>query len=262
MEKLLVIKIGGNVIDKPEALQRFLQAFADLPQRKLLIHGGGKIATQVADKLGIETLMVEGRRITDQTMLDVVIMVYGGLVNKNIVAQLQSIGTNAIGLTGADAGVIRAKKRPVKEIDYGFVGDVEAVSSTQFSLFVENGLVPVIAPLTFDPALGSMLNTNADTMASTIAVALAEAFEVNLVYCFEKKGVLSDPDDDDAVISQLNPTSYADFKTSGVINKGMIPKLDNAFAALQNGVAQVTICHANELKNAVEEGIAGTQLTI
>ncbi|MFN8345726.1 MAG: acetylglutamate kinase [Spirosomataceae bacterium] len=262
MEKLLVIKIGGNVIDKPESLQQFLQAFVELPQRKLLIHGGGKIATQVADKLGLETLMVEGRRITDQTMLDVVIMVYGGLVNKNIVAQLQSMGSNAIGLTGADAGVIRAKKRPVKEIDYGFVGDVEKVDSARFTLLVENGLVPVVAPLTFDPALGSMLNTNADTMASTIAVALATDFEVNLVYCFEKKGVLSDPNDDEAVIPRLNPASYNEYKTSGVINKGMIPKLDNAFAALQNGVAQVTICHADELTKAVNEGIAGTQLTI
>lgn len=262
MEKLLVIKIGGNVIDKSEALQRFLQAFAELPQHKILIHGGGKIATQVADKLGIETLMVEGRRITDQKMLDVVTMVYGGLVNKTIVAQLQSIGSNAIGLTGADAGVIRAQKRPVKEIDYGFVGDVESVNTSQFTLFLKNGLVPIIAPLTFDPVSGSMLNTNADTMASTIAVALAAYFEVNLVYCFEKKGVLSDPDDDNAVIPQLNPSSYADYKASGVINKGMIPKLDNAFNALQNGVAQVTICHADELQNAVQEGIAGTQLTI
>jgi acetylglutamate kinase len=262
MEKLLVIKIGGNVIDKPEALQRFLQTFAELPQRKILIHGGGKIATQVADKLGIETLMVEGRRITDQTMLDVVIMVYGGLVNKNIVAQLQSLSSNAIGLTGADAGVIRAKKRPVKEIDYGFVGDVESVNTSQFILFLENGLVPIIAPLTFEPVSGSMLNTNADTMASTIAVALAANFEVNLVYCFEKKGVLSDPEDDDAVIPRLNPISYADHKASGSINKGMIPKLDNAFNALQNGVAQVTICLADELRNAVQEGAAGTQLTI
>jgi acetylglutamate kinase len=195
-------------------------------------------------------------------MLDVVILVYGGLVNKNFVAQLQSLSSNAIGLTGADAGVIRAKKRPVKEIDYGFVGDVESVNTSQFILFLENGLVPIIAPLTFEPVSGSMLNTNADTMASTIAVALAANFEVNLVYCFEKKGVLSDPEDDDAVIPRLNPISYADHKASGSINKGMIPKLDNAFNALQNGVAQVTICHADELRNAVQEGAAGTQLTI
>lgn len=261
MEKLLVIKIGGNVIDKPEALQRFLQAFAQLPQRKILIHGGGKIATQMADKLGIETLMVEGRRITDQKMLDVVIMVYGGLVNKNIVAQLQSLGSDAIGLTGADAGIIRAKKRPIKEIDYGFVGDVETINRSQFTLFLENELIPIIAPLTFDPISGSMLNTNADTMASTIAVALAAHFKVNLVYCFEKKGVLSDPDDDDAVIPQLNLSSYTHYKSAGIINKGMIPKLDNAFNALQNGVTQVTICHADELQNAIQD-TAGTQLTI
>jgi acetylglutamate kinase len=262
MEKLLVIKIGGNVIDKPEALSRFLKTFADLPQHKILIHGGGKIATQMAEKLGIETLMVEGRRITDQPMLDVVTMVYGGLVNKKIVAQLQSIGSNAIGITGADAGAIRAKKRPVKEVDYGFVGDVDTVNSNQFATFLNSGLVPIVAPLTFDPALGSMLNTNADTMASSVAVALAGQFEVNLVYCFEKKGVLSNPDDDEAVIPQINPASYAHFKAEGVINKGMIPKLDNAFAALQNGVAKVTICHADQLSNAVNEGTAGTQLSI
>jgi acetylglutamate kinase len=262
MEKLLVIKIGGNVIDKPEALQSFLQAFSDLPQHKILIHGGGKIATQIAEKLGIETLMVEGRRITDQAMLDVVTMVYGGLVNKKIVAQLQGIGTNAIGLTGADAGVIRARKRPVKDIDYGFVGDVERVSSTQFTTFLNNGLVPIVAPLTFEPASGNMLNTNADTMAASVAVALSANFEVNLVYCFEKKGVLSNPDDDDDVISQLNPTSYSHYKALGVINKGMIPKLDNAFAALQNGVNSVTICHADQVHNAVSEGTAGTQLMI
>ncbi len=262
MEKLLVIKIGGNVIDKPEALKSFLQAFSDLPQHKILIHGGGKIATQVAEKLDIETLMVEGRRITDQAMLDVVTMVYGGLVNKKIVAQLQSLGTNAIGLTGADAGVIRARKRPVKEIDYGFVGDVESVNTAQFSTFLHSGLVPIVAPLTFDPATGSMLNTNADTMAASVAVALSANFEVNLVYCFEKKGVLSNPDDDDEVISQLNPTSYSHYKALGVINKGMIPKLDNAFAALQNGVNRVTICHADQLHNAINEGTAGTQLMI
>ncbi|MBB3839152.1 acetylglutamate kinase [Runella defluvii] len=260
MEKLLVIKIGGNVIDNPEALDRFLSSFASLPQHKILIHGGGKIATQVAEKLGIETLMVDGRRITDEAMLNVVTMVYGGLVNKTIVGKLQQKDSNAIGLTGADAAVIKARKRPVKEIDYGFVGDVAAVNSDQLSAFLHGGLVPIIAPLTFDPASGSMLNTNADTMASSVAVALAAQFEVNLVYCFEKKGVLSDPTNDDAVIPQIAPSAYQAYKAEGVINKGMIPKLDNAFAALQNGVAKVTICHADQLATAVNDGSAGTQL--
>lgn len=262
MQKLLVIKIGGNVIDNPEALQSFLKTFAALPYHKILIHGGGKIATQTATKLNIETQMVEGRRITDQAMLDVVTMVYGGLVNKNIVAQLQSISCNAIGLTGADAGIIRANKRSVKTIDYGFVGDVESVNIPQISYIIDGKLVPIIAPLTFDPQSGTMLNTNADTMASAVAVALAATFEVNLVYCFEKKGVLSNPDDDEAVIPQLNPASYIEFKALGVINKGMIPKLDNAFDALQNGVKQVTICHAEELTKAINEGNAGTKLKI
>jgi len=260
MQKLLVIKIGGNVIDNPEALRSFLKTFSALPHYKILIHGGGKIATQIATKLNIETLMVDGRRITDQAMLDVVTMVYGGLVNKNIVAQLQRIGCNAIGLTGADAGIIRANKRPVKTIDYGFVGDVAAVNTSQISYLLHGNLVPIIAPLTFEPIIGTMLNTNADTMASAVAVAVATDFEVNLVYCFEKKGVLSDPDDDDAVIQKINPAAYAEFKATGVINKGMIPKLDNAFGALQNGVKQVTICHADELAKAVEEGNAGTIL--
>ncbi|MEZ4901337.1 MAG: acetylglutamate kinase [Spirosomataceae bacterium] len=260
MQKLLVIKIGGNVIDNTTALKHFLEAFSTLPYHKILIHGGGKIATQIATKLNIETQMVEGRRITDQAMLDVVTMVYGGLVNKNIVAQLQSIGCNAIGLTGADAGIIRANKRPVKTIDYGFVGDVESVNSLQFTVFLKNGLVPIIAPLTFDPQSGSMLNTNADTMASAVAVALAATYEVNLVYCFEKRGVLSDPNDDNAVIPHLNFAAYTELKAEGVINKGMIPKLDNAFEALQHGVAKVTICHAEELVKAVEDGNAGTTL--
>lgn len=260
MSDLLVVKIGGNVIDNPTALVQFLEHFAALPQHKVLIHGGGKIATQVAAKLGVETQMVEGRRITDQAMLDVVTMVYGGQVNKNIVAQLQSIGANALGLTGADAGVVRARKRPVKEIDYGFVGDVAQVNADVLAAFLRAGLVPVIAPLTFDSTLRTLLNTNADTMASAIAVALARYFEVNLVYCFEKKGVLSNPDDDNAVIPTLTPVSYAHHKASGVINKGMIPKLDNAFEALQSGVARVTICHADDLTAAISTQQTGTRL--
>lgn len=255
---LTVIKIGGNVIDNPDALKRFLTTFAQLPDQKILIHGGGKVATQVAEKLGVQTTMVEGRRITDRAMLDVVTMVYGGLVNKQIVAQLQTLDTNAIGLTGADAGTVLARKRPVKEIDYGFVGDIVEVDSGRILSFLRQGLTPVYAPLTFDEA-GNLFNTNADTMASAIAVDLARQTPVTLVYCFEKKGVLANPDDDNSVISELTPALYAKHKAAGTINKGMIPKLDNAFGALEKGVSQVIICHADELTQAVQQG-AGTVL--
>jgi acetylglutamate kinase len=260
MKTLNIIKIGGNIIDNPEALSKFLKIFAEIPDHKILIHGGGKIATKYAVKLDVETVMVEGRRITDQAMLDVVTMVYGGLVNKQIVAKLQALNTNAIGLTGADGGVILAKKRPVGAIDYGFVGDIEKVDNLLITNFLENNLTPIFAPLTYDKD-GNMLNTNADTQASSIAVAIAGNFEVNLIYCFEKKGVLSNPDDDNSVISQINPVQYAAYKAAGTINAGMIPKLDNAFNALQKGVKKVIICHAFDLKAAVENS-AGTTLTI
>ena len=255
---LNVIKIGGNIIDDPQVCTAFLREFAKLPGAKILVHGGGKIATQVAEKLQIETQLVDGRRITTRPMLDVVTMVYGGLVNKNLVAQLQANACNAIGLTGADAGIIRATKRPVGEIDYGFVGDVAAVNAPQIGGFLAQNLVPVVAPLTFD-ADGTILNTNADTMASAVAVALAADFKVNLIYCFEKKGVLSNPDEDDSVIPTLNFVDFNVLKTTGAINKGMIPKLDNAFAALKNGVTHVTVCHANQLTHATQQ-LAGTTL--
>lgn len=258
-ESLYVIKIGGNVIDNPDASARFLSVFAKLPGMKILVHGGGKVATQIASKLQIETQMVDGRRITDKPMLDVVTMVYGGLVNKNLVATLQSLACNAIGLTGADGGIIRSVKRPVKTIDYGFVGDIEEVNDEQLNALLKSNLVPVVAPLTYSSD-GLLLNTNADTMASAVAVAMSKHYDVNLIYCFEKKGVLSDPDNDDAVISSLIPATYAEYKASGVIIKGMIPKLDNAFAALQKGIKKVIICHADDLFVAVQ-GEAGTALS-
>jgi len=258
-QKLNIIKIGGNVIDNPRSCKQFLEDFSTLNTSKILIHGGGKIATKIALKLDVETKMVEGRRITDLPMLEVVTMVYGGLVNKQIVAQLQALGCNAIGLTGADGGVILAKKRAIKDIDYGYVGDVEKVDNMLINNFLQHNLTPIFAPLTFDKE-GNILNTNADTQASSVAVAMAGDYDVNLIYCFEKKGVLSDPEDNDSVISQLTPTLYADYKAAGVINTGMIPKLDNAFAALQNGVSKVIICHADELKQAVAEGTKGTQI--
>jgi len=261
MQKTLnIIKIGGNVIDNEIALDRFLKSYSEITDNKALIHGGGKIATKIAVKLDVETQMVDGRRITDKPMLEVVTMVYGGLVNKQIVAKLQALGCNSIGLTGADGAVILAKKRPVKTIDYGFVGDVERVDNAFIANLINFGLSPVFAPLTFDIE-GNMLNTNADTQASSVAVAMANDYAVNLIYCFEKKGVLSDPEDDDSVIAKLNPAQYADYKEAGVINKGMIPKLDNAFAALEKGVSKVIICHADELKNAVS-GTAGTILEL
>lgn len=262
MQKLYIIKIGGNVIDNPASYRQFLKKFAEIKENKILIHGGGKIATEIAKKLGVETNMIEGRRITDEPMLDVVTMVYGGLVNKNMVAQLQAFGCNGIGLTGADAGVIEAQKRPVKDIDYGYVGDIVAVNDKQLATFIDQKLVPVIAPLTFDKHLGKILNTNADTMASAVAVALSGRFDVHLIYCFEKKGVLSDPTNDDSVIANIDSQTYNSYKNSGAINKGMIPKLDNAFAALTNNVAEVVICHADELTEVVAENKSGTRLTL
>lgn len=260
MNKLTIIKIGGNVIDNPDALARFLTAFASLSGSTLLVHGGGKIATQIAGKLGIETTMIDGRRITDQPMLDVVTMVYGGLVNKQIVARLQALDTNAIGMTGADAGTVLAHKRPVREIDYGLVGDIDEVDSGQIQSFLRQGLTPVFAPITYGKA-GELFNTNADTMASAIAVDMVRHNEVTLVYCFEKRGVLADPADDDSVIMTLTPDRYAEHKAAGTINKGMIPKLDNAFAAIKNGVSRVIICHADDVAAAVMQG-AGTTLTV
>jgi acetylglutamate kinase len=257
--ELTIIKIGGNVVDNPTLRENFLNDFAKISSPKILVHGGGKIATQVAVKLDVETVMVEGRRITDKAMLDVVTMVYGGLVNKTLVAQLQSRGVNTIGLTGADAGVILSKKRPVAAIDYGFVGDIEKVDNIFIHNLLQQNLTPIFAPLTYDKD-GNMLNTNADTQAQAIAVAMAKDYEVNLVYCFEKKGVLTDVDDDNSVIPVLKKDDYEQLKTEGAIHTGMIPKLDNAFKAIAEGVSQVTICHAAEVRLAVNEGTAGTRI--
>ena len=257
-----IVKIGGNIIDDENKLNQFLQDFAQLPDRKILIHGGGKIATEVAKGLGIEAQMVEGRRITDAEMLRVVTMVYGGLVNKNIVAKLQAFGCNAIGLTGADANIIPAQKRPVKTIDFGYVGDisVEKVQGKNLQLFLENNLTPVIAPLTHDEK-GNLLNTNADTIASTIAVALANIFETNLTYCFEKKGVLTNVEDEHSVIHQITKATYQTLKQNGTIVQGMIPKLDNAFSAIDAGVKSVHICHADDILRILgKKEKAGTEL--
>jgi len=246
---LIILKIGGNVIDHPPVLEAVLRDFASWQSPRILVHGGGKIASKMMEKLGIIPKMVDGRRITDRETLDIVTMVYAGLINKNVVAALQSHACNAIGLTGADANLIPAVKRPVKEVDYGFAGDINpgSVSADMLGSLIRTGLVPVIAPITHDGA-GSLLNTNADTIASNVAIAMAKIFRVQLVFCFEKRGVLRDPDDEHSVIDFLDETLYRRYKEEGVITAGMIPKLDNAFTALHSGVTEVHICSPENLK--------------
>ena len=251
MEKLYVIKVGGAVVEDPAALSAFLEGFSAVNGLKVLVHGGGRAATKVAAQLGVETKMVDGRRITDADMLRVVTMVYGGLVNKNIVAALQAGGLNALGLTGADLGCMLADKRPVKEVDYGFVGDMRKVDTSILADLIARGVVPVMAPLSYD-GKGSLLNTNADTIASSVAVALAERFDVTLVYCFEKKGVLSNPDDDESVIPVITKSSFEGLVADGVVAGGMIPKLQNAIGALDGGVKEVRITKADCLEGGTK----------
>lgn len=239
-EKLTVIKVGGKIVEEEESLRRLLSDFAAIEGHKVLIHGGGRSATKIASQLGIESKMVNGRRITDADMLNVVTMVYGGLVNKNIVSRLQAVGINALGLTGADMNVIRSHKRPVKDVDYGFVGDVDEVNGTLLADLISKGIVPVMAPLTHDGE-GHILNTNADTIAGETAKALARHFDVTLIFCFEKKGVLRDAEDDDSVIKNINEESFKQLVEEGVIQGGMIPKLENSFDAIRSGVSKVII---------------------
>ncbi len=246
-QNITVVKVGGAVVEDEERLSTLLDEFCKLEGRKVLVHGGGRSATSIAASLGVESKMINGRRITDAAMLRVVTMVYGGLVNKNIVAKLQARGENALGLTGADMDVIRSHKRPVKDVDYGFVGDVEKVDGQRLFSLIENGVVPVMAPLTHD-GNGTMLNTNADTIASETAKALAAYANVTLVYAFEKNGVLANPDDEDSVIHKIDSQSYEEMKASGVVGGGMIPKLDNAFAAISAGVVNVAITKETDLK--------------
>jgi acetylglutamate kinase len=261
--KLFVIKIGGNVIDDDKALHSFLHDFASINAKKILVHGGGKIATGIGEKLGISSSYVAGRRITDAATIDLVTMVYGGLVNKKIVAILQSFQCNAIGLTGADANIIPAVKRPVKDIDYGFVGDINKgrLDTPRLELFLENGLSPVLAPLTHD-SKGQMLNTNADTIAAAVAEVLSEDYDVRLVYCFEKKGVLVNVDDENSVIPFINREKYAELLEGKKLFDGILPKIDNAFSAISNGVHEVLIGHAKDLLNNVSENTSGTLISI
>lgn len=240
-----IIKVGGAVVEDPASLQALLTQFAAVPGPKLLVHGGGRSATAMAARLGIETTMIGGRRVTDSAMLEVVTMVYGGLVNKNIVAQLQAAGIAALGLTGADLDSIRSSRRPATPVDYGFVGDVQRVNGSALAQLIEAGFVPVMAPLTHD-GQGQLLNTNADTIAGEVAKGLTPYFDVTLTFCFEKKGVLSHPDNDDSVIPVINRASFAALVADGTVSGGMLPKLQNAFSALDAGVSRVVItCPTN-----------------
>ena len=243
---LTVIKVGGAVVENDGSLDSLLRGFAAVEGRKVLVHGGGRRATAVAASLGIESRMVGGRRVTDGDMLDVVTMVYGGLVNKNVVARLQALGVDALGLTGADMDVIRSHKRPVKDVDYGFVGDVERVDGAKLARLIEAGVTPVMAPLTHD-GRGRMLNTNADTIAAETAKALAADYDVTLVYCLEKPGVLADPDDDSSLIPVITRQDFARLAADGTVAGGMLPKLENAFAAISAGVARVNITCATAI---------------
>ena len=246
-QQITIVKVGGKIVENPETLNQLLHDFSALPGKKVLVHGGGRTATDMASRLGIETHMVEGRRITDADMLRVVTMVYAGLVNKNVVARLQGCGVNALGLTGADMDVIRSHRRPLKNgIDYGFVGDVDHVDGERLSMLVEAGITPVMAPLTHN-GQGDMLNTNADTIAAETAKALAAHYDVTLVYCFENAGVLTNPDDEESVIPLITREKFVHLKADGTVSGGMLPKIENSLAAVEAGVKRVVITKANKI---------------
>jgi acetylglutamate kinase len=249
MEKLTIVKVGGKIVEEPSSLKQLLSDFSKIEGYKVLVHGGGRSATALAARLGIESKMVNGRRITDAEMLKVVTMVYGGLVNKQIVAGLQAIHMNALGLTGADLNYMCSEKRLVADVDYGFVGDVKEVNADILADLIGKGVVPVLAPLTHDKA-GNLLNTNADTIAGEAAKALAKHFEVTLIYCFEKKGVLLNEQDDESVIKELTYSLFEKYVAEGIIQGGMIPKLENSFEALKSGVKKVVITSADQICSA------------
>ena len=259
MEKIFVIKIGGNVVDNETALNTFLKDFATIAGKRILVHGGGKIATQMTAQLNIPQQMIEGRRITDAETLKIVTMVYAGYINKTIVARLQANGCNAIGLSGADGNLIKAHKRMDAAIDYGFVGDIDAVNTELLDALLQTQDAIIIAPITHD-AQGQLLNTNADTIAQEVAKALGAKFEVELIYCFEKSGVLLDADNDNSLIAHINKLKFEELKETKAIFDGMIPKLTNAFTALDSGVKKVIIGNAAALKELIK-GNAGTGIT-
>ncbi len=261
-EQLLIIKIGGNVIDNKDALRSFLKDFSQVKGKKILVHGGGKIATSIGEKLGIQSKYVEGRRITDNETIDLVTMVYGGLVNKRLVALLQSLNCNAIGVSGADANLLPAKKRPVKNIDFGWVGNIDPaeIDPEKWKLFLDNEMVPVVAPLTHDGA-GFMLNTNADTIASVLSESLSESYDVKLIYCFEKDGVLADVNDENSVVKSLTANAYQKLKKNNQLFAGILPKIDNAFNAVNNGVGEVVIGNSSKLSSLIS-GSGGTKISL
>lgn len=256
-EHLTIIKVGGKIVENSESLNSLLKDFAAVEGKKLLVHGGGRSATQMAARLGVETKMVDGRRITDEAMLEVVTMVYGGLVNKRIVAGLQALGVNAVGLTGADMNIVLSDKRKVSAVDYGWVGDVKRVNAEAVATLIESGCCPVVAPLTHD-GCGHMLNTNADTMAGEMAKAMAALYDVTLMFCFEKPGVLADENDDSSLIPTITPAVLDDLKRRGVVSGGMIPKLDNAIACVSAGVESVVITQADR----IADPYAGTKICL
>lgn len=255
---LTILKIGGNIINKEPILAKVLQDFANLPEKKILIHGGGRRASEMMRSLGIEPTMIDGRRVTDAATLEIVTMIYAGLINKNIVAKLQAINCNAIGLSGADLNAIQSHKRIIKEIDYGFVGDIDTVNGLAISQLLQSDFVPAFCAITHDKK-GQLLNTNADSIASTIAATMSRYFQTKLVLCFEKDGVLSDPTDDASVIPSINSDQFQKYKATGVISDGMIPKMEGAFFAMQNGVENVYIAGIHALENTT---IKGTKLCL
>lgn len=256
MKTVKIIKIGGNIVDHPEKLAQFLSDLSTIEGPKVLVHGGGKIATAMSRGLGIEAQMIGGRRVTDRETLRIVTMVYAGLINKEIVAALQSRGVNALGLCGADGALIRSRRRSPEPIDYGYVGDPEQFNLATATALIEAGFTPIVAPITYDDE-GGVLNTNADTVAQCVAVGLAASYAVELVYCFEKRGVLRDVEDDSSVITRIDPELYQQLKADGVIADGMLPKLENAFKAINSGVGSVVICSAEAL---TMPGYGGTTL--
>ncbi|MDP3680121.1 MAG: acetylglutamate kinase [Flavobacterium sp.] len=243
-----LIKIGGNIIDNPTELEQFLADFSKIEGYKVLVHGGGKSATKMAESIGLVPQMIDGRRVTDAAMLDVVVMIYAGQINKNIVAQLQANSTNAMGFSGADGNLIQSDKRNHPTINYGFVGDVKKVNTQLLETLLSTGIVPVFCAITHDEK-GQLLNTNADTIASELAIALSEIFDVTLNYCFEKPGVLYDAEDDSSVIENINQELYSKLKAEKAIHSGMIPKLDNCFNSLSKGVQKIKIGHHRMLQD-------------
>lgn len=258
-EELIVLKIGSEVLDDAAVLEQALAAFAGLPQRKLLVHGGGKAGSRLAAQLGVETRMEGGRRVTSEAMLDVALMAYGGLINRKLCARLQALGADALGLSGADCDLIRAARRPPGEIDYGWVGDIVRIREELLAAWIGQGILPVVAPLTHD-GQGHLLNTNADTIASTLACALAGRFRVRLLFSFALPGVMRDPADPASLIPLIRPADFEQLKAGGTVSGGMLPKLENAFAALRAGVDQVLICQAGAIAALGGAAFRGTRI--